>query len=79
MTDSMRDLTPPRQRVPHEDWDRAPWNRWTFQNVRQMTPTTEVWRGNGPVRKFEYNLQDIDEVEFNDAGSNTTDLLTWVD
>jgi len=79
MTDIMHDLAPPQQRVPHEDWDRAPWNRWTFQNVRQMVPTTEVWRGNGPVRELEGNLQDLGQVEFSDAEGNTTSLQAWVD
>jgi hypothetical protein len=22
--------------VPHEDWGRPPWNRWTFQHVREF-------------------------------------------
>jgi CubicO group peptidase (beta-lactamase class C family) len=80
MTDIMNDLpTPPEQRAPHQDWDRAPWNRWTFQNVRQMVPTTEVWRGNGPVREFERNPQDLGDVEFSDAGANTTSLQAWID
>ena len=70
---------PPGRRVPHQDWDRAPWNRWTFQNVRQMVPTTEVWRGNGPVREFERNPQDLGDVEFCDADANTTSLQAWID
>jgi hypothetical protein len=70
---------PPGRRVPHQDWDRAPWNRWAFQNVRQMVPTTEVWRGNGPVREFERNPQDLGEVEFSDADANTTSLQDWID
>lgn len=40
---------PPEGRVPFVDWDRAPWNRWTFQNIRQVLPTTEISRGDGPV------------------------------
>jgi len=70
---------PSEQRIPREQWDRAPWNRWTFQNVRQMVPTTEVWRGNGPVREFEHNLQNLGDVEFSDADANTTSLQAWID
>jgi len=48
MTDSLQGFpTPPQQRVPHQDWDRAPWNRRTFQQVREYVPTTEVWRSKG--------------------------------
>jgi CubicO group peptidase (beta-lactamase class C family) len=70
---------PPEQRIPRDQWDRAPWNRWTFQNVRQMVPTTEVWRGTGPVREFARNQQDLGKVQFSDADANSSNLQTWID
>ena len=42
--------SPPRLIPPRIDWDRAPWNRWSFQHVREIVPTAEVWRGRAPVR-----------------------------
>jgi len=36
---------PPINRL--HDWDRGPWNRWSFQHVREILPTVEVWRGAG--------------------------------
>ena len=42
--------SPPSLIAPRGDWDRAPWNRWAFQHVREILPTAEVWRGRGPVR-----------------------------
>jgi CubicO group peptidase (beta-lactamase class C family) len=36
---------PPEYRVPRLDWDRPPWNRWTFRNVSQMVPTAVIRRG----------------------------------
>ncbi|MCB2109876.1 MAG: serine hydrolase [Defluviimonas sp.] len=36
---------PPAMRVPLIDWDRPPWNRWTFQRVRQILPTAPIRRG----------------------------------
>ncbi|HWT98113.1 MAG TPA: hypothetical protein VN229_10880, partial [Terriglobales bacterium] len=48
--------------VPREDWDRAPWNRWSFQHVREIVPTTTVWRGPGPVSSLPRNLQAIDAI-----------------
>ena len=80
MTDIMQDFpVPPQQRIPHEEWDRAPWNRWTFQNVRQFVPTTEVWRGDGAPREFGRYPVDLSAIEFSDADSSTTNLQQWID
>lgn len=80
MTDIMQNFPVPRQqRIPHEEWDRAPWNRWTFQNVRQFVPTTEVWRGDGAPREFGRNPVDLAAIEFSDADSATTNLQQWID
>jgi CubicO group peptidase (beta-lactamase class C family) len=46
----MQGSPPPQQwRVPRVDWDRPPWNRWSFQHVREILPTVTVSRGDGPV------------------------------
>jgi CubicO group peptidase (beta-lactamase class C family) len=37
---------------PRAEWDRPPWNRWSFQHIRELLPTTEVWRGDGPAHRF---------------------------
>lgn len=58
--------------IPREDWDRAPWNRWTFQHVRDMVPTTQVWRGEGPTSPLPVELQDIDAVGFELDGKRDT-------
>lgn len=31
--------------VPCLDWDRGPWNHWTFQNIDLILPTTPIRRG----------------------------------
>lgn len=36
---------PPRWTVPPRDWDRAPWNRWSFQNIRARVPTHDIAPG----------------------------------
>jgi len=80
MPDITRDYPVRReQRVPHEDWDRGPWNRHTFQRVREYVPTTEVWRGNGPVRTLECNPKALDDVEFGDADGDKTTMQQWID
>lgn len=68
----------PDHLIPHDEWDRAPWNRWTFQNVRQLVPTTEVWRGDAAVWELERNATDLTSVEFDDDGA-TTNLQAWLD
>ncbi len=35
---------PPDMRPPMIDWDRAPWNRWAFQHVREILPTAPIRR-----------------------------------
>jgi CubicO group peptidase (beta-lactamase class C family) len=70
---------PAENRVPHEDWDRAPWNRWTFHNVRQLVPTTEVWRGAGPVRALECDPQDLGSIKFHTADRHKSTLQQWID
>lgn len=44
-----------------------------------MVPTTEVWRGTGPVREFARNPQDLGKVEFSDADANSSSLQAWID
>jgi CubicO group peptidase (beta-lactamase class C family) len=49
--------------MPKSDWDRPPWNRWSFQHVREILPTVEVWRGDGPVRPLPRNEQQLDGLK----------------
>ena len=80
MTNSLQDSPlPPGQSVPHEDWDRAPWNRWSFQHVREYVPTTEVWRGRGPVWTLEHSPQEPGSIEFSDADGQGKTLQQWID
>ncbi|MBT3427791.1 MAG: serine hydrolase [Gammaproteobacteria bacterium] len=63
----------PEWRVPRAEWDQAPWNRWTFQNVRQILPTTNVRTGAGPAQPLESDLQDFSKVSFKSVdGSRIT-------
>lgn len=57
-------VTPGNSSVPRQDWDRAPWNRWTFQHVRDLLPTTPVLRGAGPASPLLTDLRDIDAIPF---------------
>ncbi|WP_313527681.1 serine hydrolase [Shinella sp.] len=72
-TPSFRDpVAPGNPVIPRQEWDRAPWNRWTFQHVRDMMPTTQVWRGPGPVSPLPVNLQPVDAIPFEVDGQYAT-------
>lgn len=58
--------------IPRQDWDRAPWNRWTFQHVRDLLPTMPVWRGAGPASILPTDLRDIEAITFEAEGRACT-------
>ena len=65
--------SPPSLVPPKMDWDRPPWNRWSFQHVREILPTAEIWRGTGTVRalpRADVNLDGLAVVD--GAGAPTT-------
>lgn len=68
---------PPEWRVPPIDWDRPPWNRWTFQNIRQILPTAPVRRG-PVVSALPDAPEPIEEVSF-DALQGPTSVSQWID
>ena len=51
--------SPPELRLPLTEWDRPPWNRWSFQHVREILPTAEVWRGSGAQSVFPQVPQEL--------------------
>ena len=65
--------------VPRMDWDRAPWNRWSFQHIRKILPTAEVWRGDKPVRELPRHDRDLDSLIVKSVGGEATSLLHLLD
>ena len=51
-------------RFPRIDWDRPPWNRWTFQHINEFMPTARVWRGSGPARVLPRQEETITDISF---------------
>lgn len=49
-------------RIPGETWDRAPYNRWSFQHIRELVPTVEVWRGPGLASTLPSAPQDLGRI-----------------
>lgn len=71
--------TPPALVPPRMDWDRPPWNRWSFQNIRQILPTAEVWRGAGPVRELPRQERDLDGLAVASTTGGSTTLAGLLD
>ncbi|MDB5505553.1 MAG: 6-aminohexanoate-dimer hydrolase [Devosia sp.] len=68
----------PDQTVPLSEWDRAPWNRWSFQHVAMILPTVAVSRGNGPVRQLQRNEQNLDNMPVAGITGETVSLATFI-
>ena len=74
----MQGAPPPREwQLPPRDWDRAPWNRWSFQNIRMCVPTEEIARGGEvvPWQNAPQNLTDIAFTDFDGGKMTVADLL----
>jgi CubicO group peptidase (beta-lactamase class C family) len=71
--------SPPTLIVPKLDWDRPPWNRWAFQNIRELLPTGEVWRGGDAARPFPRKERDLDRLPVQDLGGGETTLEGLLD
>lgn len=63
--------------IPRADWDRAPWNRWSFQHVRELLPTASVWRGSEKSTALPCDMQDFSQLafEFDGARHNVQSAL----
>jgi CubicO group peptidase (beta-lactamase class C family) len=71
--------SPPKLVPPRLDWDRPPWNRWSFQHVREILPTAEIWRGYGPVRALPRADADLDNLSVADAAGTSIPLMGFLD
>ncbi len=72
--------SPPQQhwRVPKADWDRAPWNRWSFQHVREILPTVAVYRA-ASAWEFETSFEDVGGIDFEAADGTRSSVETMLD
>ena len=66
-------------RIPRDLWDRPPWNRWSFQHIREILPTTEVWRGSGPSWQIPERPLDLGQIKFSDHRGEKTCIADWLD
>ena len=66
------------QSIPRAKWDLYPWNRWTFNNVREVIATTEVWRGDGAVWELPRHTTNFDSLEFSNFADESCTVSEWL-
>ena len=60
----MQGFPPPAdKRVLRENFMEPPRNRWAFQHIRELQPTREIWRGDGPVSVLRAKPLDLGPVK----------------
>jgi CubicO group peptidase (beta-lactamase class C family) len=63
--------------VTRTNFMQAPFNRWAFQHIRELQPTREIYRGDGPVSRLESIPQVLNELLFDGAEGRQTNLQQW--
>jgi len=58
------------------NWDFAPFNRWSFQHIREVLPTVNVPRGDSAIRDFRRNdtVNDLGSLSFGTHDGRTIRL-----
>ena len=69
---------PEKYKLPFIDWDRPPWNRWSFQRVSEFLPTAQIRKGE-VVSLLEYNPVNIDELKFHDNMGHQRTVLEFLE
>ncbi|MEP7241600.1 MAG: serine hydrolase [Devosia sp.] len=64
---------------PTGEWDRAPWNKWSFQHVGEILPTVDVSRGTGPVRALPGAEQDLEALPVSGIDGKPATLATFLE
>ncbi len=77
--DFMKGSPPPLEsRVTKANWYVGPHNRWGLQHVREITPTTEISRGEGPVSPLPTNSQPIKDIPVTNIEGKEVTIADWL-
>jgi CubicO group peptidase (beta-lactamase class C family) len=68
---------PPGKRITDQNFMQAPQNRWSFQKIRELQPTREVYRGTGPASRLESKVIDLDALEIKTSDSRRITFARW--
>ncbi len=73
-SDLMNDFPPsPDKQVTLANWRKAPFNRWSYRNVRRLLPTANI-AASGHAPPLETSLDDIADTEFEGLNGELTTL-----
>jgi CubicO group peptidase (beta-lactamase class C family) len=68
---------PPDKRITNQNFMQAPQSRWSLQNIRELQPTREVYRGTGPASRLESKAIDLDALEIKTSDSRRITFARW--
>ena len=71
--------TAPDKRVSRENFMQYPYSRWAFQHIRELQPTRDMYRGDGPVTPIATAPADLDSLSFTLVGGKTISLEKWLE
>jgi hypothetical protein len=63
--------------VTRANFMQAPFNRWAFQHIRELQPTREIYRGDGPVSGLVEAPQPLHQIVFDIADGRRVNLPQW--
>jgi len=76
----MRGFPPPPEKRPDlTNWDLAPFNRWSFMNIRNLFPTVDVKADCAGIVDLPVAAQDLSTIEFEDHRGQRTSLAAYLD
>ncbi|MGD8349556.1 MAG: serine hydrolase [Gammaproteobacteria bacterium] len=76
----MRGFPPPPEKRPDlSNWDLAPFNRWSFMNIRNLFPTVDVKADSAAIRDLPARPGDLSKIEFEDHQGRRTGLAAFLD
>ena len=68
--------TPADKQVTWANWQFGPYNRWSYQNVREVLPTAVLNSPNGQASPLPQNLQDLDDLTVQTDAYGALDLIS---
>jgi len=76
----MRGFPPPPEKRPGpSNWDLAPFNRWSFLNMRSLFPTADVRADCRRIKSLPVAEQDLLTIGFTDQQGDRTTLSEFID
>jgi len=76
----MRGFPPPPEKRPDlTNWDLAPFNRWSFMNIRNLFPTVDVKTECARVRRLPEAPRDLSKIGFDDHRGRRIGLEAFLD